>query len=377
MHHRHGFTLAELAALLLVVALTLSLFVVTGYAEGSFLNRRARAKCAANLRSLGQAMFIYAQVEDDAFPVAGKADPDKPAQGFQSKTLGGMERYPLDVPEYQNNLTASMWLLVRDGSASMKTYICPESGDVRDSLERKGRVTVLKHTWDFGKRESLSYSMPNFYHKLVRRHWSTSARGSTVLLGDNNNADGPDIHTLAADRMPSQEEVARLENSHNHRQDGQNFLFADASVRFFTTPFQGVEYDNVYAMTIGGKNAAPSLKLNAGDHNAVAMGQDVALIPLSGNNGVSLSGKPGVAEKKTQPTADTQPKPAPTTTAPSTQPTTDTSSKPAESKPANVDPAEPTGSAAGASSGLLLTLAAVGVIGLAIVIVIVLATKRG
>jgi prepilin-type processing-associated H-X9-DG protein len=38
----------------------------------------------------------------------------------------------------------------------------------------------------------------------------------------------------------------RLGNSNNHNKEGQNVLFADGSVRFVTTPFEGPQRDNIY-----------------------------------------------------------------------------------------------------------------------------------
>ena len=84
-----------------------------------------------------------------------------------------------------------------------------------------------------------------------------------------------------------------MENSANHGYEGQNSLFGDSHVKFRTDPFVGITNDNDYAMVQGGVNAPPTLGNSDGDdaRDSVVAQVDDVLMPVSGNMGVSLSGK--------------------------------------------------------------------------------------
>ncbi len=294
---RRGFTLVEG----LVVFAVVVIFVVVFLVPGSFFtgpNREIanRAFCGTNLRGLVQSMLIYAQVNDDAFPAAGEQNPAAPVQGFRSADLRGRNRVRVDDPAMVNNATASLWMLVRDGSASVESFICPHSRDVEDDLRDGEMCLSLSETWDFAARENLSYSTLNMYHVGVRAAglWSNNVPGDVALIADRNDGDHPAVHTPDSPN----------DNSPNHGGEGQNVAFGDGSVRFVETPKVGPGGDDVYAMLFDGTPGPPTLGLTDGDMGRAVLDprgeltypvarRDNVLIPLSGNQGVSLSGLPG------------------------------------------------------------------------------------
>lgn len=278
MSRHRGFTLAEL----LVVVLGIVVFVAVFWPAHSCHGPSEKVACGTNIRSVWQAMMTYAIDNADAFPIAGKSDPTTYATGFAAM-LWGRESVMPDDPLMVNNVTASLWMLVREDWVTPKSFICPSSGDQKDELyDATGGKLLLKQTWDFSEAKNLSYSPINMYHESAKAKWSSNATSEDVVLGDNNNADGPGVHELS--KGADAAAVAKLENSANHYGEGQSFGFADGHVQFSYNPFVGVKDDNVYARNVDGKNVAPSMSSAAGD---------AVLLPITGNNGVSLSGLPG------------------------------------------------------------------------------------
>lgn len=298
MHHRRAFTLTDLLALMAAgVVLAALLFGGHGCAIGRIRSMSMRMMCQSNLHTIATAMQDYATRNNGAFPVAGAADPAASVHGFKGSALAGATAVAPTDPAMVNNVTASLWVLVRSGSTYPPTYVCPEAEDVSGSSHAWVTATT---DWDFGRRRDLSYSPLNMYHPGNFRigpgrapvgRWTTAASHDTAVLADNNNADGPGVHTLS--HGAAQADVERLENSTNHDRAGQHVAFADGSVVFQTDPFVGRSSENVYAMAVSGGEHPPTLANDAGDFGADYTLDDSALIPLNGNNGVSLSGLPG------------------------------------------------------------------------------------
>jgi len=288
MSRSRGFSVTEVIVVLAVLVVVAAIGVVL------FGSRSRRAHpnsqvCAANLNGLFKAMYTYSVSNGDWFPVAGTTDSAIDAQGFRAPSLAGRAGVmPSDVG-LQNNVTASLFTMVRDGSTGTKSWICPSTSDVKDPLTddgtQSGNFLPLTNRWDFFADANLSYSPINMYHAAVGDRWTTNVAPDFIIMGDNNNASGPGVHTPAA--------TPAADNSSSHKGDGQNVLFGDGHVEFVTDPDRGPAGDDIHAMTVKGDDAPPTLGLNDGDAatSAAVADTDVVLIPLTGNNGVSLSGK--------------------------------------------------------------------------------------
>lgn len=303
-NQRHaGVSLVEALSLIAMVSIAISLVAVTHGCSGYNKTMANQALCAANVRGLLASMMIYASSAGDAYPIAGDRVATGAAQGFTGPR-GTTTAMPGD-PAMIGNATASLWILVRDGSVSARSFICPETGDKRDDLTDAGGVPVpLNEAWDFKRRENLSYSALNMYHVghfqmtpggSATGHWSAIAPPDMVLLGDNNNADVAGVHTsapsgAAAASSAHRGRVPMHDNSYNHASMGQNLGFGDGSVRFEVDPYVGPGGDDVFSMQLGGASAPPTLANDAGDLAKSPSLGDAILIPVSGNNGVSLSG---------------------------------------------------------------------------------------
>jgi hypothetical protein len=244
---------------------------------------------------IGEAINQYAVDNNNWYPVAGQADTDRPVQGFQGSKLNGQPAVEPDNDHLRNNMTASLWMLVKYGSIDRQAWVCPRTADTPESLDISFE-DPLGQSWDFTHAGHLSYSTLNMYHVTARRWWNSDVPDDVVLAADDNNATGPGVHTDDGQSVEA--------NSLNHDGQSQNMLFGDGHIEPTEDPrladwehpeqtFGNSKGDNIYAMTKSGADAPPTLGLADGDaatDSAVAA-KDVVLIPLTGNNGVSLSGK--------------------------------------------------------------------------------------
>ncbi len=309
-----GFGLIDL---MVVVALTTVLVLLAlGWSESHRIYSN-KVACAANLHGMYQSMYTYGVSNRNKFPIWGNAPHDDKGRvtgfGFQKRDS---DKYKPDTKGLTNSATASLWMMVRDGSAQAKQFVCPASYDFADKLlDAQKKPVNLTHTFDFFEPENLSYSMLNMYGSVQRRQWGANVRADRVIMGDNNDANGDgqgNLHktTKASDaKLLAPAVMGKNETSSNHtgltwtlsvKPQGQNFLFGDGHASFSADPFQGTAGDNVYAADIQAKvndvekAGRPILEIIQGPDAKKAWAnfrRDSMLLPLNGNGGKdSLSG---------------------------------------------------------------------------------------
>ncbi len=293
MRHQKAFTLVELLVVIAIIALLLSILLPAISHARELANR---VYCAANQRGVTTAFMMYAQQNDDEYPIAGEFGSGN-AVGFD---FDDRARDDVGPSELTNNVTASLWLVVRDGTANAQQYVCRSTSDEKDSLTVNGLAGAnrasLKRIYDFAGSRNLSYSPVNMYHQTARRDWSTGGSSAKPLLADNNNADAETgLHTHeAAEDLPAQR-IEQEENSLNHNGDGQVIAFPDGHAKFYRTPFQGRGDDNVFAGDTSGPGAdenavPPSLSVTMLNRNP---NRNTVLLPVTGNGGGNGSLDPG------------------------------------------------------------------------------------
>ncbi|MDX1565349.1 MAG: hypothetical protein R3236_08095 [Phycisphaeraceae bacterium] len=320
-HHRsRGFAIIDLAILLVLCG---ALFVLLiGWAEShrAYSNKVA---CAANLHGLYRSMYTYSNSNRNKFPIWGNAQPKKGvrATGFAFRKRDG-KKYKSDTKGLSNSTTASLWLMVKDGSSQTRQFVCPSSSDYADKLtDTKGNAVNIPDTYDFLKPENLSYSMINMYGSVQKRQWGANVRAERIIMSDNNNANGDAKGNLHDSTKADDLKLADLkgrENSSNHtgltwtltvRAKGQNLLFGDGHAEFTEDPYQGQAGDNVFAAdtqaTVNAeeKPARPFLEIvQAPDKNNgwANFRRDSMLLPLSGNGNKGKDSLSGLLLKKNQ-----------------------------------------------------------------------------
>lgn len=305
MKRHSGFTLIELLVVVAIIALLIGILLPSLGRAREVANRTV---CAANLVGLHKAMYTYSVTNRNSFPEYGQTalggtQPEEECKGFQvtdrSRSGGGAAasnvklRTLLEGGKLAANATAALFMIVRDGSASTKSFVCPsDKASEVDPLAVIGppgrgyRVespSVLEDIYDFGQPESLSYSMINMYHTVTGVNWGSNSSADWCLMSDDNNAPKEHKYFKSPDIGPNLLSVH--ENSQLHSQgEGQNFLFGDGHVKFEVDPWQGPANDNAMAMGPTRKGQAQMkdpLRVNVGGTRRQDKFTDVVLMSIS------------------------------------------------------------------------------------------------
>lgn len=280
-----GFTLIEFLVAIGIVAILVG--ILLPYVEQKREDAR-RAECADHLRQIGVAFLEYGKANESNYirPLPeGRYDAAHKPQGYTCFTGpdGGVKA---------NDITASLWLLVRGGYVKdLALFICPSTNDVADTLTNAaGGAVAATARWNFRSPKNLSYSYDSPFTDALKQAFSGDRlREECAVLADKNPGfahDGDRVLGPARDAPPF--ELAKG-NSPNHQQAGQNVLHPSGDVSFEWTPYCGFGGDNIYTAVAARPGPATRPATDdpgyVGDDVGPAYNDDSYLVPTVGDGG--------------------------------------------------------------------------------------------
>lgn len=256
--NRKAFTLIELLVVIAIIALLISI-LLPSLSRARELSKRT--VCSANLRGIGQAMYIYAQDDPQVFPALGPVVTNGAMQLFGGQAITTANPNPNHPGRINEPVTTGipsptqdMWTVIRANNTTPKQFICPSTTDSPDPAQD---TTAY---YDFLFWNNLSYAY-QYQHDEDRRIIGTSSEPNFPFMADANPYLKGRVSpqpTLIADRGGQ-----FRGNSTNHtNREGQNILFQDGHVDFEKGPDAG----------LSGK-AATGLKVSRGRDNIYTIHQ--------------------------------------------------------------------------------------------------------
>ena len=241
-----GFTLLEL---LVVMGILVILTGITVPKVVSLRERERRTICSENLRKIGRAFSAYANVNRDEFPRVIYDEKHMPIGYNAFSGADTPEPFASNTTVAPNDVTASLWLLIRGTYITSEYYppsavfICPSSGKEPDPmLDLAGKPASQRQRSNFrsGRHLSYSYASP-FGNATGYGLKGNSIAADFVLMADTNP--GRSASLVSWNDTPLKLAPG---NSPNHHGAGQSVLFGDMHVEFRETPYCGANQDNIY-----------------------------------------------------------------------------------------------------------------------------------
>ena len=294
-----AFTLVELLVVIMIIGMLIGILLPAVFGA---LDEAKKAQCQNNLKQIGTACMTYASANRQRWPDAFTAG-TTPSTAWDKVGNTRDDTYlpsedpsttePGDNGAAVNSNTASLWTLIVSANMSPEVFVCPAQGlHAPETRVIEEKYSTLR---DFVNELAVSYSYQNEFGTY--RLTSTTGRASSMAVAADANPQRRDFMTtgsdgrtdLELDTMQFQGQEENIQawnvtlaganitdawemNSPNHKFKGQNVLYLDGHVAWWTHPYAGPNWDNIWVArdTEATTTLDPNLITSLRDYNVDA-----------------------------------------------------------------------------------------------------------